>query len=287
MKISQVITGYWLDRELELSKNTVTTYGYYFKSFVEFAGDVEFASITSNDIKRYLVWIVKDKGLSKRTASDRWIALASLWKWAANELKMPNIISGIVKRPKFTKTVIEPFTSEELQTIIAIANKQSIRTRAIIYTLADSGIRVSELCNALVGDYNQDSGRLHIRHGKGDKDRIIYLGNGSRKALWKMLALRKEHKGNEPLFATTAKTKLDRNNIRRLIHNIGLKANISKAHPHKFRHTFAVSFLRNGGNLKQLQSVLGHESMVTCAIYLKLAEVDLEQARSYSPVDNL
>ena len=58
-----------------------------------------------------------------------------------------------------------------------------------------------------------------------------------------------------------------------------------KAYPHKFRHTFAVNFLRNGGNVRQLQAILGHEKLDMTMRYTKLAEIDLEAAKAFSPVD--
>lgn len=283
MRFSEALHGFWLDKELQLSVNTVQTYKFYFASFVECLGDKEVEKITSNDIKHYLSWLVNDKGLSRRSAHDRYAVLSSFWSWAETELGIEHIIKGKVRKPKYTKTIVEPFTNDELKKLLS-ANTDD-RMSVIIRVLLDSGIRISELCDLRIHDYDKDNGKLFIERGKGDKNRIVFLGTKTRKALWKML-LNREINKNDYLFVTKNNTRLNRNNIRRDISKIGKELGI-KAHPHKFRHTFAVSFLRNGGNIKQLQDILGHESIKTVTIYLKLAEVDLQQAKAFSPVDNL
>ena len=80
---------------------------------------------------------------------------------------------------------------------------------------------------------------------------------------------------------------LDRNNLRHMLSRNGKVAGVANVHPHRFRHTFAVEFLRNGGNVFELQQVLGHEQLSTVQRYVRLAEIDLESAgRRGSPADN-
>ena len=82
--------------------------------------------------------------------------------------------------------------------------------------------------------------------------------------------------------------KLDRDELAKRLHSMGLRAGVEKCHPHRFRHTFAVMFLRNGGSSLALQRLLGHSTMEMVRHYVKLSEVDLKDAhRRASPVENL
>jgi integrase/recombinase XerD len=152
--------------------------------------------------------------------------------------------------------------------------------------LLDSGLRASELASLCYGDYEAKLGRLHVRQGKGGKDRHVFLGATGRRLLWRYLATRKNIRPTEPLFATRDLTPLNRNSLLLLIKRIAMRAEVSDAGLHRFRHTFAINFLRNGGNVLELQRMLGHEKLDTLNIYVRLAQSDLSNAqRIASPAD--
>lgn len=161
------------------------------------------------------------------------------------------------------------------------------RDKAIIFTLLDTGLRASELCNLTVGDYEESRGRLYIRLGKGSKDRIVYAGRRTQKAIWRYLSTRPKAKPSEPLFAAGEfLTHIERNNLRKVLQRIGKRAGVKGVTVHRFRHTSAVNFLRAGGNLAELRLILGHVDIRTVLIYARLAEVDIEQAAmDHSPAD--
>ena len=79
---------------------------------------------------------------------------------------------------------------------------------------------------------------------------------------------------------------MDRNNVRNLLATIGKNAQVANVHPHRFRHTFAIEFLRNGGNVFALKEILGHADLKSVLIYLELADKDIDAARRHSPADN-
>lgn len=99
------------------------------------------------------------------------------------------------------------------------------------------------------------------------------------------MAERAEAPASGPLFATIRGQPLSRLALLEMLHDLGVRAGVQDVHPHRFRHTFAVNFLRNGGNVYELQMALGHSSMEMVRTYLSLAETDLQRAHEEaSPV---
>lgn len=309
LTLTQVIDGFFLVRRARLAQTTQQNYRQCFAKLTAFCGpDTPFTDITTADVRSFLDYLRQPPsdgglGLSERSVHDNLVICSALWSFAQKEFGYPHIVAAIDK-PKYRKTTIVPFTLEEVRAIVQAAEwtatwnaKSGKRTRskrptarrdvAILLVLFDTGLRASELCDLCARDYQQDNGRLHIRHGKGDKERYVYLGDNAQRALWRYVLERPRLKPNDPLFATRTSRPLDRNNLRHLLAKIGGNAGVPNVHPHRFRHTFAIQFLRNGGNIFELQRILGHESLDTVKLYLTLAEVDIEKAqRAHSPADH-
>lgn len=277
MRFTEALTGYWLDKQLEFSKATIRNYKYVFGVFSRFISDKPLHEITQADIKAYLLYLQTERHNAKYSLQINFLTISSFFKWAETELGCNNPIKGI-KKPKHNPKPVQPFSSDEVRQLLSA--KQPIRLKLVQHILLDTGMRISELCSLKPDDYDQKLGKLRIRHGKGDKERFVYLGNKTQKLLWKF------PKGTKYLIETRNQTPIHRNTYQRDLSILGKKLGI-QANPHKYRHTFAVNFLRNGGNIKQLQLLLGHSDLQTVNLYLQLAEQDLEQSRTYSPVDNL
>lgn len=302
MKLSQALEGYWLDKQLELSATTIRNYQFAFRQFQAFVGDVEVEDISANDVRRYLQWLLDDLDLTRSTALTRWAILSSFWTWAERELGVKHVIRGHIRRPEFRQRVIEPLTQAELAKLVKATaytrpwktpdghevrseRPMALRDRAIVMTLADTGLRASELTALRVDDYDAGRGRLHVRHGKRDKERIVVAGTRTRKVLWRYLAERGSTRAQEPLFATREGRHMRRESLYHLIVRLGDRAGVQGVTVHRFRHTFAIEFLRNGGNLLVLQELLGHEDLKTVQIYASIAERDLDESSKHSPAD--
>lgn len=295
MKLSDALQGYWLTKELEFSEQTIPGYRRTFARFVAFMGDCDIEAVTSADVRRFLLHLRNEYELSKRSVSDAWVPLSSLWTWAEIELEIPHIIRGRVKRPPFTKQVIQPFDEQDIRKLLSVVaanalgekRPTAVRDRAIILTLLDSGVRASELCALTVGDYTERTGQLHVRHGKGDKARVVVVGLRTQKALWRWGAERGHAVGSDPLFPSNYDGgHMRREGLKHLLTRLGKRAGVERVHPHRFRHTFAVNYLRNGGNAIMLQELLGHTDLAMVRNYVRLAEQDFGAARKQSPVDN-
>lgn len=303
MNLQQAIDGFFLVRRSELAATTQQNYRYYFNKLLSYLGaERPLQEISTAEIRAYLKHL-RDSGMSERTVHDHWVACSSLWSFAAAELGAEHVVRGVAK-PKFREQPIIPFTEEEVRAIVAAAEYtarwntrtgRQVRSKrplwkrdvAIILTLLDSGLRASELCALTLKDYDNETGRLHIRHGKGDKERFVFLGVSGQRAIWRYIISRDRVRPSDTLFSTKAGRPIDRNNLRHTLATIGTNAGVSKVHPHRFRHTFAINFLRNGGNIFELQRILGHEELDTVKIYLSLAQVDIQRAQqAHSPADN-
>jgi integrase/recombinase XerD len=304
MKYSDVVEGYFLDRSQSLGKATLKSYEFWFTNLEEFVGDVDFHSITTKNIIDFLQHLQKVRNLSDSTRLRAWAVLSSLWTWAEKEINAPHVLRGKIDKPTPKATAIDPLSEDEIKLLIKASQytaewtgraggkatskrPTAKRDAAIVLTLLDCGLRASELCALTVADYDKDTGRLKIRHGKGDKERVVYLGKTAKRFIWRYLVDREDVYPKAPLFSTTTDRHLDRNNLRHMLSTIAKVASVEDVHPHRFRHTFAINFLRNGGNVFALQRLLGHERLDTVKIYVKLAQTDLEQAqRIASPADN-
>lgn len=304
MLLSQALAGYWLEKSIDLSTHTRKDYTLTLSRLQTFIGDPVFADITADDIRRFLAYVQAEYHLGKKTLVNHWVALSSLWTWAEREHDAKHIIRGKVKRPRYRSGEIEPLEAEEITAMLDAARwnepyetrrgrrararrVMALRDTAIILTLLDSGLRAQELCDLLVKDYDKLRGRLHVRHGKGDKARFVPLGNRSQQAIQEYLGSRLRAKSADPLFSTRTGTHIERNNLGNILENIAKQASVSSANPHKWRHTFALNFLRSGGNALLLQKIMGHSSLEMTMRYVRLAEQDVSSAGRFSPADRM
>lgn len=141
--------------------------------------------------------------------------------------------------------------------------------------LLDTGIRATELCELVINQVDMNNKKILI-FGKGAKERIVPVSAQTAQALWKYMATRPSDLGNDLLFVSKTGSRLERDDLCRLITRLGKRAGVPNAHPHRFRHTFSINFLRNGGNMFVLQSILGHSTMSMIKKYLALAQADVE-----------
>ena len=119
-----------------------------------------------------------------------------------------------------------------------------------------------------------------------DKERHVVIGQRARKALWRYLASRAGAQPGSALFATRSGGHITRTDLKHLLSRLGKYAGVQHVHPHRFRHTFAISFLRNGGSLAVLRELLGHESLEMVLHYARAADVDIDAAAKHSAADH-
>jgi len=189
---------------------------------------------------------------------------------------------------------VQPFDERQVSALIAASHKtlHPKRDYAMVCFLLDTGMRATELCELRMSGVDM-SARKCIVLGKGNKHRSVYFGRQTAKALWNYLREEEREQGS-PVFLSDRGSgtgePLTRSGLLQLIERLGKAAHVEavRCSPHTFRHTFAVTFLRNGGNVFSLQQILGHTSLQMTNRYVAVSQGDLEkQRRQFSPVDGL
>ena len=306
MRLSEAVQGFLMWKAVEGSPHTVRDYANTLRKFEEFVGDdPDVAAVDADQVRRFLYWLRMERELAPKTVKNAHTGLSAFWSWLEDAYGLPHVIRGAVRSPKAGTREVVPLSKTDVRLILAAVEKTATwrsekrqpaqmtrgtryRDRAIVLCLLDTGVRAQELCSLVVGDVDMKSGAVQVRRGKGDKGRTVYLGTTARAALWSYLSRRGDVQPDDALFETTRHQPLDRSALRKLLLNAGQRAEIAETvNPHRFRHTFAVNYLRNGGDVYTLQRLLGHATMEMVKRYLSLAQTDIADAhKRASPVDN-
>ncbi len=191
---------------------------------------------------------------------------------------------------KGTKFQYEHYTRSEIESLLRVAEGSSpsaTRNRAIIVLLWQSGLRMNEALDLQPIDVDISESKIpkiFVRHGKGDKPRHVSAGEELVTPLraWNAVRAELEIPPKSPLFCTLSGKKLSDRYFRAVLVRLAKRAGWEKrAHPHGFRHTFAVSLAKNNVPLPIIQRQLGHSSIVTTQRYLQsLTSVDTDDAMS-------
>jgi integrase/recombinase XerD len=306
MELSKSLQGLIISRSADgVSPHTIIVYEYGVNKLIRFLNNPDISKITNNDLQRFFIHLRQEDNLAESSIRNVWRAIRVLFTWVEKELdiKCPDYK---IKYPKASSKHIEPFKSEDIKRLLLASeytkgatsqNRKSFsmhrptakRDKSIILTLLDTGLRVSELARLTISDLDLETGQITVNpYGSGlkSKPRTVFIGKLSRSSLWRYLTGR----NTEPadfVFTSKNNRQMDRNTIRKVLVYLGKKANIQNVYPHRFRHTFAIQYLRNGGDIYTLQRILGHSSLEMVKRYLAIAKADCEKAhRKASPVDN-
>ncbi len=169
---------------------------------------------------------------------------------------------------------------EEQQALLAQPNRgcpTGFRNYCLMRVMLDVGLRSSEVINLAIQDINWMTGRLKVRQGKGQKDRMLWINEDLLEVLGEWREMRPVLSDN--LFITLKGEAIQSRYLRAMIKRLGKKANIQKdVHPHMLRHTFATDLYRETKNIRLVQKALGHSDLSTTMIYTHIVDDELEGA---------
>lgn len=250
--------------------------------------DVErvFGSVDIHNIRpslRQLIQAQLEKG-NKPVSVNSWLTgIRAYLMWLHNEGFLKE--KPRVELLKFEQKVIATFTTAQVEKLLAFkpASATTRRTHAATCLLLDSGLRVAEMVALSPADVDFENLLLKV-HGKGNKQRIVPMSFELRKRLWQyqMKAARNSHGLGDVryFFGTRTNTRVTVRNFQRDFKVLGKQLGIVgvRMSPHTLRHTFAVNYLRAGGNLFYLSKILGHTSITTTQRYLQSLGIEDLQA---------
>ena len=237
----------------------------------------------------------QDKGLSGHTVNCYLRSLRIFFSWLVSEGIIDTNPFERAKIPRAPRKSIPTFSDSQIRQLLNVIDTRApegYRNYTIILTLLDTGLRVSELCNLKLDNVWLEDGMLKVL-GKGNKERLIPIGKQVQRFLWRYINRYRPEAvtaNSNFVFLTKDGRPLTKDRVEKIMTYYGRKAGISgvRCSPHTCRHTFAIMFLRNGGNVFSLQRMMGHSTLDVLRIYVNMAQSDIQEAhRRYSPADNM
>ena len=264
-------------RELRYSTNTIDSYTFMFKEFINYYPDKELGDITEEEIIGYLQYLVTERKIS-----------TSYQNQAINAIKFyyERVLGGrrkvyLIERPREEKFLPEVLSQEEVTALLnAIDN---LKHKAVLMTIYSGGLRISELINLKIKDIDSNRMQIRIEQGKGKKDRYTLLGQ---KTLEVLRSYVKQYQPREWLFEGVNYGPFSETSIKKALKTALEKTKITKhVTPHTLRHSFATHLLESGTDLRYIQSLLGHQSTKTTEIYTHITVKGFDQIKN--PLDRL
>lgn len=244
------------------SDNTIKQYARTIRKFLDVVGK-PVKEISVYDIRFFLA-MERERGVSNRTLENTRSHTSPFFQWLTNEEFIQKNPCANIKPIKYTDKQRLPFSPVELDSLRHACKNQ--RERALIEVLVTSGVRISELVALNVGDIDFQTLSVHVRHGKGDKERITYINDVAKSHLQKYIINRSDT--YTALFANRNGTAYCTDYIRQILKGIGKCADVSNVHPHRFRRTFATNLAARGMAVQDIQRLLGHTNIETTMEYV-------------------
>lgn len=244
------------------SKGTIAQYKYSLYRLFDFLGNKEYTEITTADIMAWLAFL-KISGVKSITIRNQRSNISPFFSWLHSNRMIVYNPCDPVKPIKVPHVERMAFSSEEVDTIRSIC--KNLYERALVETLLSSGVRVSELTNLKIEDVDFDRLIVHVKNGKGGKDRTVFITPVAKKYIVQYLEWNKYK--TEYVFSSRLGGKYKPDSIRATMGRMSDKCGIH-IHPHRFRRTLATNLARKGMPIQEIQKLLGHSKISTTQTYI-------------------
>ncbi|MBU1218589.1 tyrosine recombinase XerD [Myxococcota bacterium] len=286
MTVASHIDNYliYLSVEKGRARKTLESYSHdmgFFMRFLE-ENSLSFETLTSADASAFMIWL--GDRMSRRSQARVLSAVRGLYIF----LKVRQVIDSTpfetIRTPTYGKPLPRVFTLEEIDKVINIidtSTPRGLRDRAMVELLYATGLRVSELVNLRIADIDFNTNVLYCV-GKGNKMRYVPFGRSARQAILDYLAMGRtpllgKNTGSNCLFPGRSGKPMTRQGFWKLLSEYARLCGVEESlSPHKIRHSFATHILERGGDIRSVQTMLGHQDLSTTQIYTHLVADDLK-----------
>lgn len=275
----QILSEYleYLEIEKGLSGNTIDAYRRDLTDFIDICNCNSYDDIQRTHINNYVLKM-HEKNYSPTSVMRKIASLRGFFKWLCVNEYCKNNPTLTLEQPKIPKKLPKVMSVQEIETIL---NQDLNKTeKVIIEMLYGCGLRVSELVNMKINDFDLNSKYL-TAYGKGSKERIVPLGSKAVDAIKKYLPerdyiLQKFRIDSKHLLINQKGREINRQDIYNFIHSQGQKIHKGIS-PHTLRHSFATHLLENGADLRVVQELLGHSDVSTTQLYTHISKKRLKE----------
>lgn len=257
------------------SKSTIGTYTFFVADFIEFHGQKPIKALTNRDVELFIeaVFIKRNYSISTQR---QFISALKLFITFEPSTKIDSLE---LVRPKKDQKL--PTVLSEIEIIALITAATNLKHRTIITLLYSGGLRIGELLNLRIADFNYERRQILIRNGKGRKDRYVTLADSFLPMLKNYLVT---YKPMDYFVEGLPNAKYSASSVRKFLHKYSAKCGIkTKVTPHVLRHSYATHLMENGVGLRHIQTLLGHSKPETTMIYTHVMRKDLINIKS--PLD--
>lgn len=279
----------FLQVERNASELTIKSYREDLACLVEYLTELagrapEAGTITTAELRGYVA-ALHDAGYAKSSVSRRLATLRSFFRFAQREGLSAGNPAKPLRNPRRDRKLPHFLTSEEIARLLETPppdEPAGLRDRALLETMYSAGLRVSETVGINDEDLDREAGIVRIR-GKGKRERLAPLGSFALRALHRWLAVRKlsprePQEGRAPVFVNKFGRRLTTRSVARMLEKHLRQAALdARTTPHTLRHSFATHLLDRGADIRSVQELLGHKSLVTTQIYTHLSTAGLRE----------
>jgi integrase/recombinase XerD len=263
--------------ELRYSQRTIENYTLYLRQFLSYHHPTAPADLYRNDVQDFIRHLVNEKSIATSTQN----VVINALKFYFEQIEGRPKIMYRMHRPKREKPIPSVLSKEEVNQLIAAV--KNLKHRCILLTIYSAGLRLEELINLKIEDVDSQRNCIHVREGKGRKDRTTLL---SSRLLKELRHYYKEYKPHYWLFEGIAGKQYSKRSVQNIMSKALKRAKITKkASVHTLRHSFATHLLEQGVNLRYIQELLGHSSSKITEIYTHVATTKLHGI--ISPLDEI